>query len=162
MLSARFSIGSSRTVRLRANVVWDGKNHWEMLIAWEVTQGNMVSLTAIPNDERKPCNNGWTISDCLTSFERSNFPPRPPGKKLRKQNPLRKKGTPHIACEASLNISSWMGIPQIFFRLFEQPIAEKRSMSATFPERTNAVAAVVISISSGIAAFLLRFGPLSL
>jgi len=50
-----------------------------------------------------------------------------------------------------------------------EPLAEQRSMSATFPERTNAVAAAVISIpsghhqnSSGIVALLLRFGPLFL
>ena len=134
MLSARFSIGSSRTVRLRTNVVWDGKNHWEMLIAWEVTQGNMVSLTAIPNDEGKPCNNGWTISDCLTSFERSNFPPRPPGKKRRKQNPLRKKGTPHIACEASLNISSWMGMAWfLHFKGTNSPLLRKEACQRLFP-----------------------------
>lgn len=45
---------------------------------------------------------GWIISG-LTSFERSDFPR--PGKKRLKQNPLRKKGTRHIACEA-LKISS--------------------------------------------------------
>lgn len=80
-----------------------------------------------------------------------------------------KRDTPHFFCL----FEQMSSIDRLWILKHDlpEPLAEQRSMSATFPERTNAVAAAVISIpsghhqnlrSSGIAALLLRFGPLFL